>query len=306
MVSELEFNVVDAVSERRYSGNPAAVVFGADGLEDQRLQAIATEFNLSATTFVLSSETPEAAIRFRWFTPSTEVQMCGHATLAGVHALLERGCFTSMLEQPKTPLVIQTAADLLRVQTERTPPPNDQLLFWLDLPTPQLTSRSVNIDRLTEILGMDLARVDSSLPVMETQDEDLIVFVESYPALVDARPHFTQLGAWCVRHRVRGICLATVNTLAPSAHVQSRFFAPAFGVNEDPVSGSVHGPLAAYLVAHELVPCDGREAAVTCVQAEAGGRAGLIRALVTEEGETKFSVKIAGQCQTTMRGKLML
>ena len=305
-MTELEYNIVDTFTEKRYSGNPAAVVFRGDGLDDISLQTIASEFNLSAATFVLPSDTPEAAIRFRWFTPSTEIQMCGHATLAGVHALLDGGRFARLRDEPQATLVIQTAAGLLRVQVERLAPPNSQLLFWLDLPRPQLTSRSINIDKLTDILGMDPDALESALPVMETQDEDLIVFVASYSALLDARPHFTELGAWCARHRIRGICLATLNTLSPSAHVQSRFFAPAFGVNEDPVSGSVHGPLAAYLMAHELVPHDGRVAAVTCVQAEAGGRAGLIRALVTQERGEGFSVRIAGQCQTTMRGTLII
>ncbi len=304
MQAELEYTVVDAFTEQRYNGNPAAVVFGADGVDDRTLQAIASEFNASATTFVLPSETPEAAIRFRWFTPSTEAQMCGHAALAAVHALLEKGRFLGLLTQSGTSLGIQTVSGVLSVQAERMP--NEDVLIWLQLPRPQLSSRSVNIEKLAEMLGIDTVALVRSLPVMETRDEDLLVFVDSFTALMDARPHFADLGAWCVRHRVRGICLATLNTLSPGTHVQSRFFAPASGVNEDPTTGSVHGPLAAYLMAHELVKHDGRTAAIPCLQCEAGGRAGLVRALVTQEPGVGFHVKIAGQCRTTMRGHLLL
>jgi PhzF family phenazine biosynthesis protein len=99
--------------------------------------------------------------------------------------------------------------------------------------------------------------------------------------------------------------VATLNTLADSVHVQSRFFAPAVGVPEDPVTGSVHGPLAVYLVVNELIPMLRGTAAISCVQAEAGGRAGLVRAMVTQNPGEGYAVRIAGQCVTTMRGRLL-
>jgi PhzF family phenazine biosynthesis protein len=304
IVPELDYIVVDAFTERPFCGNPAAVVFGADGHPDGRLQDIAREFNLTATTFVLPSSTPDASIRFRWFTPCKEAQMCGHATVAGVFALLERGQFSAMLKDPNITLGIDTAGGILSVQVERLRTSGQPLLIWLDLPRPQLTTRSVNVGRLCDMMGMDIASIEPTLPIMETQDEDLIVFVKNHIALFDARPRFTEVGAWCARHRLRGICLATVDTLSPSMDVQSRFFAPASGVNEESATGSVHGPLAAYLMAQELVEHNGHTAAITCVQAEAGGRAGLIRALVTQTEGLGFAVKIAGQCRTTMRGRL--
>lgn len=306
MDTELDFTVVDVFTAKRYGGNPAAVLFGADGVVDDRLQAIAAEFHHSATTVVLPSDRPDAAIRFRWFTPAMEARMCGHAALAGVHALLERGRFASVLAQPGTTLAIQTAAGVLQVQVEPAPGRHDGLLIWLDLPRPQLTSRSVDTGKLADLLGIDLGAIDRGLPIMETQDDDLIVFVETFGAMADARPHFAELSAWCARHRLRGICVATLNTLTPSTHVQSRFFAPAGGVDEDPVTGSVHGPLAAYLVAHDLVPHAQGTAAVTCVQGEAGGRAGLVRVLVTRRPGEGYAVRIAGECRTTMRGKLLV
>ncbi len=304
MHTELEFSLVDVFSATRYAGNPAAVVFGADSIDDKRLQAISREFNQSATTFVLSSDSPEASVRFRWFTPCTEVQMCGHGTIAGVHALLERGRFAALLKKAGMTLAIETAGGILRAQADPIPDSDGKFLIWMEMPRPKLTSRSLNIENLANLLGMDTDCFDDGLPIMETQDEDLIVFVKSYLSLIEARPHFSKLAVWCVRRRVRGICLATIETLSPSMHVQSRFFAPASGVNEESATGSVHGPLAAYLMVHELVPHDGKVAAITCVQVEAGGRSGLIRAMVKQEPGIGFSVKIAGQCETAMQGKL--
>ena len=117
---EKRYYVIDAFTRERFSGNPAAVVLDCEGLDDASMQRIAAEFNLSETTFVLPPATgaiepapqPRAAglhasdvahpppgvnrpiglpadVRFRWFTPSVEVDMCGHATIAGVHARVE-------------------------------------------------------------------------------------------------------------------------------------------------------------------------------------------------------------------------
>ena len=86
---------------------------------------------------------------------------------------------------------------------------------------------------------------------------------------------------------------------------QSRFFAPAIGVDEDPVTGSVHGPLGAYLVANELAPMAGQVAALNCLQGISGGRTGLVRVLITQRPGLGYTARIAGQCRTTIRGHVL-
>jgi PhzF family phenazine biosynthesis protein len=303
---ELDYAVVDVFTDARYSGNPAAVVLGAESLSDRQMAAIAREFNLSETTFVLPSDSPDAAVRFRWFTPGAEVDLCGHATLAGVHTLLEQGRFSSLTTDPDALLPIQTRSGTLTSRVDALPNKPNALLIWLDLPKPKLTPARLNTDQLARLLGATLADVDRSLPVMKTQDDDLILFVHELVILQGLEPDFAQLARLCTRHRIRGVCVASLQTLADSVHVQSRFFAPAVGVAEDPVTGSVHGPLATYLVVNELVPFVGNTAAVNCLQAEAGGRAGTVRALVTQHRGEGYAVRIAGQCMTTMQGRLVV
>jgi PhzF family phenazine biosynthesis protein len=134
----------------------------------------------------------------------------------------------------------------------------------------------------------------------------MLVFVRDFQTLSEARPDFPQLASLLTRCGLRGLCLATVKTLTPSINVQSRFFAPTAGVDEDPVTGSVHGPLSAYLVKHGLVPLQEGLAGLTCTQAKAGGRAGLIHALVQPQGNDVYAVRIGGRAVTTMRGTLTL
>src|SRR5438067_13631590 len=99
---------VDAFTTEPFTGNPAGVVPHADGLSDRDMQRIAREMNLSETAFVLPSAAPGAAMRLRYFTPATEVPLCGHATVATFHLLAELGT----LRAP-TALRIETKAGVL-------------------------------------------------------------------------------------------------------------------------------------------------------------------------------------------------
>lgn len=304
MTAQYNYAVVDAFASELYTGNPAGVVFDAVGLDQARMSAIAREFNLSETTFVLPAEVPGAAVRFRWFTPAAEVTMCGHATIAGVHALVEAGRFTTLKDDPEAILPIQTAGGTLRARMERLTSEHDDYLVWLELLPPKLTRKSLNLDKVARLLGIEVGGLDESLPVMASQDGDVLIFVRDCTVLQSINPDFRELGRYGTRQGVRGFCLATTKTLSPTMQVQSRFFAPAVGVDEDPVTGSVHGPLAAYLVMNQLVPVQGDTSAISCVQSSPTGRAGLVRALVERSGDGGFHVSIGGRCMTTMRGTL--
>jgi PhzF family phenazine biosynthesis protein len=296
--------VVDAFTSERFAGNPAAVVLDATGMNDDQMQAVAAEFNLSETTFVLPPETPDADLRFRWFTPTVEVSMCGHATIAGVHALDESGRLPPK-SIPNSGIRIETRSGLVDAMIERVRTSGSGRIVWLELPSPKLSRIALSPSELASALGLPKDALRTELPVMKTQDGDVILFVQDFLALNDARPDFALLEKVSRRSRLRGWCVATLNTLTPSIHVQSRFFAPAVGVDEDPVTGSVHGPLAMYLVKHGLAPLQHGAAGLTCVQAKAGGRAGLVRALVRPREDKSYSVKIGGQAVTTMRGTLV-
>jgi len=304
------YYVIDAFASERYTGNPAAVVLDAEGLDDAAMRAIAAEFNLSETTFVLPAQSDRGTsagphVRFRWFTPTVEVDMCGHATVAGIHALIESGRVRHDDPSASTQVRIDTKSGTLAGFVESIPGQPSARMIWLDLPDPVLTDHRPIAAELSTVLRLPVDAFETKLPTTETQDRDVLVFVRSLGSLNDARPDFPRLAELLNRERLRGLCLATVNTITPSVHVQSRFFAPNFGIDEDPVTGSVHGPLAAYLVWKQLVPTDDGLSGLTCVQGRAGGRTGLLHALVQVQGEDRFAVRIGGQAVTTMRGTLV-
>lgn len=319
-MTTLDYYIVDVFTNERFAGNPAAVIMDASELSDQQMQAIAAEFNLSETTFILPAPSTDhddqneaQAVQIRWFTPTMEVDMCGHATIGGIHALVESGCIKHVDPTASTIVYAHTRSGKLTVSVESMPNvskeenlPSGGRMIWLELMPPSLTPFDADLSDLWEILNIQADAFDPTLPSRVTQDHDLLVFVKDVMALNDARPDFTKLLRWMSKFQLRGMSLATKKTLSPVIHVQSRFFAPTVGINEDPVTGSVHGPLVAYLVEKEVVPVHDGVAGLNCVQGISGGRTGLLHALVHTKEKGNHEVQIGGQSVTVMKGELFL
>jgi PhzF family phenazine biosynthesis protein len=213
----LPFFQVDAfTSGRPLTGNPAAVMPLDQWLPDEILQAIASENNLSETAFTVPLEGDEADYHLRWFTPTVEVDLCGHATLASGHVLLtgERIRFA-------------TRAGVLTVS--RT----DDLL-WLDLPADTL--RQGQADSVLEALGVtgEVWRGDGG-------NGAILVRLEDEAAVRAVRPDFA---------RLRTVdALVMVTAPGTRSDIASRVFAAFHGIDEDPVTGSAHCALVPYWAA---------------------------------------------------------
>lgn len=182
----------------------------------------------------------------------------------------------------------------------------ERVVWWLGMPPPTWQRATVNPDKLLAALGLTRDQLDPRVPILFTRDADLVLFVRAWPSLQALRPDLDALDALCRRSGVRGVLVSTVGGVAGAVHVTSRFFAPAAGVAEDPVTGSAHGPLAAILVEHGLTPRDGDVAALHCVQGIPGGRTGVVRALVQGTRETGWQVLIGGRCHTTIAGEIVI
>ena len=214
---KLPLRQIDAFTSRLFGGNPAAVVLLDAWLADETLQAIALENNLSETAFVIprAERSP-----LRWFTPTTEVELCGHATLAAAHVLFEE-CF------PKTDrLSFETLGGELAVE-------RDDGLLHLDFP-----SRPGKPVELTAPLVSAIGARPSEVRLAR----DLLAVFDSEAQVVAFRPDFD---------RIRELDAFALIVTAPGEAVDfvSRFFAPRAGVAEDPVTGSAHCTLIPYWAA---------------------------------------------------------
>lgn len=224
--ARLDYRVVDAFTDRPLAGNPAAVVLGAEGLPDHRLQAIAAEMNLSETAFP-GAPGPDGVRPLRWFTPTTEVSLCGHATLATAHALLEAGA--------PAPLRFSSRSGPLGV--EREPDGRLALDFPLDSPVegspPQGLLDGLGIHAATRVRFAAGARC----ALLELVELDAA-------ALLSLGPDMRALGEVRLPDGVMGVSVTTRLGLPAGVDFHSRFFGPWVGVDEDPVTGMAHCLLA--------------------------------------------------------------
>jgi PhzF family phenazine biosynthesis protein len=212
-VTVLPFFQVDAFAEEPLTGNPAAVMPLEHWLEDGLMQAIAAENNLSETAFLVPSDREDADYDLRWFTPATEVELCGHATLASAHALItgERIRFA-------------TRSGVLTVASE------DGLL---KLDFPAFDVQPGDAPGLLEALG-----VEGEILVGEGGNNSAIVLLPDEAAVRSVRPDFAALKAFDR--------LVIVTAPGDEQDVASRVFASYHGIDEDPVTGSAHAALVPY------------------------------------------------------------
>jgi PhzF family phenazine biosynthesis protein len=205
---------IDAFTSKLFAGNPAAVVILDGWLEDRLLAAIAAENNLSETAFVVPHR---KLVPLRWFTPQIEVDLCGHATLAAAHVLLNN--YFPSLDTVK----FSTASGELLVT-------RDGNLLRMDFPARPPRPIAVT-DALTAALGAQPQRVLAS--------RDLLAIFDSEDEVRALQPDF---------ERVAALDTFAIIASAPGKQVDfvSRFFAPRAGILEDPVTGSAHCTLVPY------------------------------------------------------------
>ena len=204
--------IVDAFADRPFQGNPAAICPLPAPADAAWMQHLAAEMNLSETAFPVRRDD---GFGLRWFTPKAEVDLCGHATLASAHLLWEQG-----LAPAGKPIRFQTRSGLLTCVQQNG---------RIELNFPAEPERAV-------APMADLAAVLGAKPVYFGRNRfDLLVELESEEAVRALRPDFARLEAIAAR----GV-IVTARSNDPRFDFVSRFFAPAVGVNEDPVCGSAH------------------------------------------------------------------
>ncbi|AWS47260.1 PhzF family phenazine biosynthesis protein [Streptosporangium sp. 'caverna'] len=256
---------VDSFTNQFFKGNPAGVCVLGNPVPDAWMQSLAAEMRHSETAFLLGGEDGEP-YSLRWFTPSVEVALCGHATLATAHVLYSTETVPETLE-------FSTKSGILSTTRDKSG------LITMDFPVKVLTEVSPP-PGLIEALGVK--------PLWTGKNVwDYLVEVESEEAVRAVSPDFRALEAV----DARGIIVTARASQSSDADYVSRFFAPRVGVPEDPVTGSAHCALAPYW--------SGKLGTDALVGAQLSERGGIVR--TTMRGDR---VELAGHAVTVLSGEL--
>ena len=260
---------IDAFASRPFTGNPAVVCLLTESKTEEWMQSVAAEMNLSETAFVTrQSDAGENRFDLRWFTPTVEVDLCGHATLAASHALWQSGWLAAdeavIFDSRSGELRAEKIGDRIFLNFPATPAKLGEL--------PTEISDAMNVK-----------------PVFTGfSREDCLIEVETVYEVKNVKIDFQRLA----KYPIRGVILTAISE-DPNFDFISRFFGPAVGVDEDPVTGSAHCCLAPYWAAKLSKP------ELSAFQASKRGGELLLRL----DGDR---VHIGGKAITIKQGELLI
>ncbi|WKX25423.1 PhzF family phenazine biosynthesis protein [Tatumella ptyseos] len=289
----VNFKQVDVFTSTPFKGNPVAVILDARGLSTAQMQAIANWTNLSETTFVLPAENSEADYRVRIFTPKSELPFAGHPTIGTAWALLEAG----RVVPHEGHLIQECGAGLVRLTL--TLGHNGETSIAFDLPKPHITELSPEqIDAIEEMIGCKISR--SLCPALvDVGAKWIVAQLSDASSVLNVTPDYARLRQHDLAMAITGICLYGDYPQQEEMTIEVRSFAPACGVNEDPVCGSGNGSVAAFIRYH------GKELSmplqVKASQGQALGREGKVSLIIDHD-----IIKVGGCAVTCIDGQINL
>lgn len=211
---ELTLYQVDAFANKIFEGNPAAICPLVEWLPDELMQAIATENNLSETAFYVKKD---SGYHIRWFTPAHEVDLCGHATLASAYVIFH------VLGDERDQIDFESRSGVLKVTKNSD---------WLEMDFPSQPPVECQTPK-------EIVKAFGCEPIACLKSEDYIVIFKDEDTILNACPDLSLLS----KLDLRGVA---ITSKSKKYDFVTRFFAPKYGINEDPVTGSAFTQLIPY------------------------------------------------------------
>jgi PhzF family phenazine biosynthesis protein len=282
---------VDAFTTERFRGNPAGVVPNADGLTENQMQALARELNNSETAFVLSPTAADHEVWVRFFTPTTEVPSCGHATIAAHYVRAREN------RLPACTVVQKIGAGVLPVEIVPVSDDDYQIVMTQGAIEFGPVFSGDRAAEITSALGLSAADLEAryAIQIVSTGHSKVLIGIRERSRLNALRPDLTRLTGISREIGCNGYYVFTLTPGAPDVLAHGRMFAPAIGIAEDPVTGNANGPLGAYLVKHKLAAFEGDRFTFKAQQGEAIGRTGIVEVTVRVKGQQPERVQVAGR-----------
>lgn len=292
---------VDSFTKDRFYGNPAGVVPDAKGLTDGEMQKIARELNNSETAFIFETDSPEYDVEVRFFTPTTEVPICGHATIAAHYVRAKEKNIESGTVVQKTKAGI-LPVDVVRVRDDYS------IIMTQGTPAVGAPFGDTVRNQIADALGIAGAEICKEYPVAvaSTGHSKVMVPLYSNEVLHGLKPDLQKLAKISKQIECNGFYAFTLNP-QEAILVHGRMFAPAIGIGEDPVTGNANGPLGAYLVHFNIFQdADARCFDFDILQGEAIKRPGTMHVHVEKEHGAPKLVQITGNAVVAFLAEIVV
>lgn len=293
---------VDAFTQQKFRGNPAGVVTNAEGLTPAQMQMIAREMNCSETAFILPAQGPDHEVHIRYFTPTTEVPSCGHATIAAHYVRARELGLTAATRVPTL-----TGAGILPIDIVWE---DDDYLVVMTQGKAEFGQILQGNEQETLLQALQLSPgllLDNCPPqIVSTGHSKVLIGITSRNVLNQLTPDMDALRRLSRQIGCNGYFIFTFDSDVPSILTWGRMFAPAIGIPEDPVTGNAHGPLGAYLVHHRLFPLQQGRFSFIGRQGEVLQRTGQVEVFVHGREAEPEQVQIAGRAVTVFQMEITL
>ncbi|ANF52865.1 hypothetical protein A0O34_21115 [Chryseobacterium glaciei] len=290
---------IDAFTKEKFSGNPAGVVVNADGLNATQMQQIAKELNNSETAFLFSPHDNNSDGSIRYFTPQSEVPICGHATIAAMYAKAIEDNLDSCILRFKTQVgilpfeIIKEKEDYQVIMTQGK--------FELSP-----TFDPIINQQILSALGLDYSDTDKRCPIQiaSTGHSKVMIGIKSRDQLNSLTPDYNSLTNISRQINCNGYFVFTFDSDDRDILTYGRMFAPAIGINEDPVTGNANGPLGGYLIQNQIIDFKGNLFEFKGKQGEKIDRLGVVNVSVTLENGLPSIIKIKGNATIVFKTEI--
>jgi len=259
---------VNAFTKDKNGGNPAGVLINTPDLTDQQMADISKKLQVSETAFLYPSD--KADYKSRFFSPTIEVDLCGHGTVAAFYTIALRN---EILSNRELTMTQETNVGVLPVDIKFSE--NNKLTkVMMHQGKPEMKESDFDFSEIAESLNISLEDIDTSLPkqIASTGIFCLPICIKSFEILKNIKPDYQKVEDLCKKTDVGGIFVYTFDTLDPNSTYHGRCFCPLYGVNEDPVTGTANGAVSSYLFLNNIV----KDNNFICEQGDIIGRPGRV------------------------------
>jgi len=296
-VNKYPFYQVDAFTTEPLAGNPCAIVFDADSLDEKAMQSIAHEMNLSETSFVLRSKVAE--FRARYFTPAEEIPLAGHPTIATIYALVETGRL--QLKGDQTSILLELQVGPIRVEIFAEQGKVQRIVMTQKKPQFLNTHDPSKVMPIFGLTMNDLLP-DAPIRTVSTGTPQLMIALRNQEALRRARLDVRLYEDYRNKSDFFSPHLFCLNGFTKEGDTSARHFGVPPDTAEDPFTGSATGGMASYLWHHGLI----KEPKFIAQQGHWMGRPGQAYVEVAGARDNIESVRVGGPAVTVLRGELIL